>query len=236
MASVETYEVGQLSPDGYYRFDGAQWVPVRHEHAKHDQSLSSFMGQLEAVTPEDLYFGQTVIVWGRWILIATGLALSFWDPWHAGVVLLAVTWSGLVALALGNFFLQIQLLRGQISDIRVVYGASLADLLVITALVVAGGGFRSDVFVFYFAAVLGFSVAFPTTVTIAYTTATVVVYALICLGTAPVDDGGAVFMRLLMIVAIAFCGNLFARNERYRRLSAAHSHNGHAPAEAGGRR
>jgi len=66
---------------------------------------------------------------------------------------------------------------------RVVYAASAADLAVVTTLVISQNGYSSPVFVFYFAAVLGLSVAFPTVLTALYTSAVVVVYGIVCLST-----------------------------------------------------
>jgi hypothetical protein len=49
-------------------------------------------------------------------------------------------------------------------------------------------------------------------------------YGVICLVTAPLADDPAVFTRLLMIAAIAVCGNLFARSEAKRRADAIRVH------------
>jgi len=174
------------------------------------------------VTSEDLFYGQTVIVWARWILIGTGLVLSFWNPRELFV--LQIQLAVLIALAFGNFYLHVQLLRGHPSIDSVVYGASAADLTVVTALVVVQNGFPSPVFIFYFAAVLGFSVAFPTRLTAIYAATGIAVYGVVCLATADVADYPAIFTRLLMIAAVAVCGNLFARNETHRRAEAVRLH------------
>ena len=50
-------------------------------------------------------------------------------------------------------------------------------------------------------------------------------YGIVCLVTAPVEDFPAVFTRLLMIAAVAVCGNLFARSESKRRADAIRIHN-----------
>ena len=229
-----------VSPDGKWYWDGVAqtWAPVTPARAdvwppNDNQSgpqdapakpavtrgLSSFVG---SVRSEDLVFGQTVLVWARWILIGTGLVLSFWTP--SDLLTLQVQLAAIVALAFGNFYLHVQLLRGHAAIDQVVYGASLADILVVTALVLVQGGYISPVFVFYFAAVVGISVAFPTRLTAAYTALVVGIYGVVCLVTAAPDDYPAVFTRLLMIGAIAVCGNLFARNEAHRRAEAIRIH------------
>jgi hypothetical protein len=229
-----------VSPDGKWYWDGVAqtWAPVSpsqadawppHEQRNQRQTaapartasrgLSSFVGNVRS---EDLVFGQTVLVWARWILIGTGLVLSFWTP--RDLLTLQVQLAAIVALAFGNFYLHVQLLRGHAAVDKVVYAASLADICVVTALVLVQGGYSSPVFVFYFAAVVGISVAFPTNLTAGYTMLVVGVYGLVCLATATADEYPAVFTRLLMIAAIAVCGNLFARNESHRRAEAIRIH------------
>ncbi len=219
-----------LSPDHKWFWDGVaqEWKPVggttpspkpaspAEEPAR---GLSSFSG---GVRSEDLAYGQTVLVWARWILIGTGLLLSFWTP--KDLLTLQVQLAAIIALAFGNFYLHVQLLRGHPALDNVVYGASLADIGVVTALVLVQGGYPSPVFIFYFAAIVGISVAFPTWLTAGYTTLVVGMYGIICLATAPGDDYPAVFTRLLMIAAIAVCGNLFARSEAQRRADAIRIH------------
>ncbi len=224
-----------VSPDGKWYWDGVaqEWKPKhpgpepapappapaapRKAAAK---GLSSFTGEVRS---EDLAHGQTVLVWARWILIGTGLLLSFWSP--KDLTMLQVQLAAIIALAFGNFYLHVQLLRGHAALDGVVYAASLADIAVVTALVLVQGGYPSPVFVFYFAAVVGISVAFPTWLTAGYTAIAVGVYGIICLATAPAEDYPAVFTRLLMIAAVALCGNLFARSESNRRANAIRIHN-----------
>ena len=228
-----------VSPDGNWYWDGIEqewkpasappvarptaasrretnWEPAKPKPAA-STSLSSFVG---SVRSDDLVFGQTVLVWARWILIGTGLVLSFWTP--SDLLTLQVQLAAIIALAFGNFYLHVQLLRGHPALDNVVYAASIGDLCVVTALVIVQGGYPSPVFVFYFAAVVGISVAFPTLLTAVYALVVIGGYGIICLSTG--GDGPAVFTRLLMIAAIAVCGNLFARNESHRRQDAIRIH------------
>ncbi len=225
----------QISADGKWSWDGRKWThvdspalaqaPVLPPPASSQgsgslvQDLTSWVG---GATSENLFYGQAVIVWARWILIATGLVLSFWEPQSLG--LLQIQLAAIITLAFGNFYLHVQLLRGRPAIDRVVYAASAADLTVVTTLVISQNGYSSPVFVFYFAAVLGLSVAFPTALTALYTSAVVVVYGIVCLSTADSTEYPAVFTRLLMIAAIALCGALFARSESHRRAEALQLH------------
>ena len=73
---------------------------------------------------------------------------------------------------------------------------------------------------FFFPALLGLSVAFRTEVTFAFAGAAIALYGLIATP-AIVDDGGAVLAtRILMMAAIAVCGNIYWRTERDRRKAA----------------
>src|SRR5258708_5835485 len=245
-AGIEHGSTPLHSPDGPWIWNGQDWIgsaqrggAVAREPLKPltapSKGLSSWV---EGSTSEDLFYGQAVIVWARWILIATGLVLSFWDP--KSLSLLQIQLAAIIALAFGNFYLHVQLLRGHPAIDRVVYAASAADLAVVTTLVIAQGGYSSPVFVFYFAAVLGLSVAFPAILTALVTSAVVVVCGVVCLSTADSSDYPAVFTRLLMIAAIAVCGALFARSESHRRADAIRTHegtssDGNLPAGAGDR-
>jgi len=247
-AGVEHGSTRLHSPDGHWIWNGTDWIVADHGRAAvareplkpltaPSKGLSSWV---DGSTSEDLFYGQAVIVWARWILIATGLVLSFWDP--KSLSLLQIQLAAIIALAFGNFYLHVQLLRGHPAIDRVVYAASAADLAVVTTLVIAQGGYSSPVFVFYFAAVLGLSVAFPAILTALYTSAVIVVYGVVCLVTSDgsVSELSAVFTRLLMIAAIAVCGALFARSESHRRAEAIRIHEGtssdsNLPAGAGDR-
>jgi hypothetical protein len=223
-----------VSPDGNWLWDGVEqaWKPKHpappaapaqastppavKEAVK---SLSSFAGEVRS---EDIAYGQTVLVWARWILIGTGLLLSFWSP--KDLTTLQVQLAAIIALAFGNFYLHVQLLRGHPALDNVVYAASLADITVVTALVLVQNGYPSPVFIFYFAAIVGISVAFPTWMTIGYTSLVIGIYGFLCVASAPVEDLPAVFTRLLMIAAVALCGNVFARSEAKRRADAIRIH------------
>ncbi len=220
-----------VSPDGKWYWDGVaqQWKPVAEQPpqpaapAKQEPQLRGLQSFAGNVSSDDLAYGQTVLVWARWILIGTGLVLSFWSP--RDLTTLQVQLAAIIALAFGNFYLHVQLLRGHPAIDNVVYAASLADIAVVTALVLVQGGYPSPVFIFYFAAIVGISVAFPTWMTTAYTAIVIGVYGIVALETATTDDFPAVFTRLLMIAAIAVCGNVFARHESRRRAEAIRIHN-----------
>ena len=159
--------------------------------------------------------GQEVIVYARWVLVAAAMAFALWLP--AGLSQLRIQAFLILLLAIGNFFLHAQVLRRQPAADYLVYAASAADLVAITALLWLQGGFSSDLYIFYFPAVLAISVAFLTEMAAAYTISAVSAYAVIGALTVPADtDSLTVIVRCLMIVAVAVCGNQYQRIERAR--------------------
>src|SRR5438270_4005785 len=92
---------------------------------------------------EDLAYGQIVIVTARWILVLSSLLIALWSPGKIGELRLEIV--VIILLAAANFYLHAHLLTKRALDKRVVYGASLGDLAVITAIVMAQGGFASSI-------------------------------------------------------------------------------------------
>lgn len=169
---------------------------------------------------EDLSFGQIVLVSARWILVVVGLVLTLWDPAPIGTLRIQLLVIFLVAAA--NFYLHAQTFMQRPVSSQVVYAASAVDLVVVTLFVTINGGFRSPLFTFYFPAIVAFAVVFPTRITSLYTGFTAAVYVVISLWT-PIDlsnDLQILVTRVLILVALAVCGNIFLRIERTRRDAA----------------
>jgi hypothetical protein len=172
--------------------------------------------------------GQLVIVAARWVLIAAGLFLLIVEP--AGAVgELRLQIALILLLAIANFFLQAQLLRRRRIPDALAYGASAADLAVITILVLSQGA-DSQLYVLYFPALLALSVAFEPVVTAVYAVGTALVYGAIAAASMPsVPDAlPVVATRVLMLGAVAFCGCVYWHVERDRR------HRAERPAAAEG--
>ena len=172
----------------------------------------------------ELTFGQPVIVIARWILVVAGLFLIIWNPDHIGNLRIQVM--TIFVLAMMNFFLQAQMLMGRKTITSVVYFASLVDFVVITVLIGLNGGFTSNSYVFYFPAILAISVAFETTITVGYVGTASFVYFFLSLtgGGFSSDDLPTLIARLLMMIAVAFCGNLYWHIERNRRQATRQAH------------
>ena len=179
--------------------------------------LSRLMERTE--TSEDLSYGQVVIIAARWILVVAGLMLALWEPDAIGELRIQIVL--ILGLAVANFYLHAQVLMGRPVMAPVVLGASAADIGIISLIIFAQGGFESQLYVFYFPAILALSVVFRTQVTVAFTGAAVATYGLIALSTASGDVEQIIVTRLLMIAGVAVCGNAYWRIERDRRKAAA---------------
>ncbi len=171
---------------------------------------------------DDLAYGQVVIVTARWILVLSGLLFVLWDPDPIGTLRFQILL--ILILAVANFYLHAQALMRRPVLPDVIRAASLCDLVVITLILIGEGSFASNMYVFYFPAIAAFSVVFTTTQTILFTGSTCVLYTILCLFTgasrAGLDNFQVLFTRLVILVAVAVVGNVYARIERGRRRAA----------------
>jgi hypothetical protein len=172
---------------------------------------------------DDLAFGQIVIVTARWILVLAGFLLALWNPGKLSE--LQVVLGFVLVLAVCNFFLHARLLmkRSQVGNAVIAYGTSIADMTIISIIIAALGGARSSLYIFYYPAILGFSVAFRPAVTYLLAGAGMLTYAVIILSTSTLADADlqAALVQLLMMAAVAVCGSVYWRIERDRRAEAA---------------
>lgn len=179
----------------------------------------SLKDRFGAASSDDIAFGQYVIVTARWILVAAGLIFALWNPESINALRIEIV--VILLLAVGNFYLHAQLLMRRPAVDSVAYLASAGDITVITLLILSQGGFASDLYIFYFPALLALAVAFGRFATMVYGTVTVLVYGLIAASTAPADSAQVIVTRLLMLAAVAICGSMYWRIERTRREAAA---------------
>jgi len=171
---------------------------------------------------EDVFFGQTVIMWARWSVIVTGIVLVLWTS--TNVALLTQTMPFFLVLMAVNFFLHGRYVMGSPLNRTVVTVASVVDLILITAIVVlwpGSHGLHNQSFVLYFPVVFAFALVFTRKVEVAYTVLAIVLYAGACIltGTVPFDlgsDDKVLVMRVIVIAAMGFLGNYYFRIQRDR--------------------
>ena len=165
----------------------------------------------------DMDHGQLVVIAARWVLVVAGLLLALWDP--AGIGVLRVQIVLILGLAVANFFLQAQFLKNRPVLRDVLYGASVADIAVISLIVVAQGGFSSHVYVFYFPALLAISVAFSPAIVSRFAACSAAAYGAISMATLDPGDEVTLAARMIMMAGVAMCGVAFQNVQRDRRTA-----------------
>ena len=171
---------------------------------------------------EDVFFGQTVIMWARWSVIVAGIVLVLWTSTNVG--LLTQTMPFFLVLMAVNFFLHGRYVMGSPLNRTVVTAASVVDLLLITAIVIlwpGAHGLNNPFFVLYFPVVFAFALVFTRKVEAAYTVLAILLYAGACVltRTVPFDlgsDDKVLVMRVIVIATMGFLGNYYFRIQRDR--------------------
>jgi hypothetical protein len=164
---------------------------------------------------------QMIIIVARWVLVLSGLFLTLCDTQSVSMNTIRFEIMVILLLAVSNFYLVAQVLAKRPTLDTVIYGMGIADIAVITLIIIAQQGFASNVYTFYFPAMLAFSVVFPTVELYVFLGATLGAYGFIGLLTLQTtDDFQTLIIRLLMLTAVAVCGNYFARIERNRHKTA----------------
>ncbi|MGC1379353.1 MAG: hypothetical protein WA821_24190 [Anaerolineales bacterium] len=186
------------------------------------------MNTTKPATINPLAEGQIVIIVARFVLVLACLFLILMDAKSEKTVSFNVTRFEIMVvllLAVSNFFLVAQVLTKRKTLDLILYGMSIADLAVITIVVIIQGGFRSEVYTFYFPAMLAFALAFPMLELYVFLGGTVFLYSFVSLFTLnSVDDIQTLLVRVLMLVAVAVCANHFAQIERNRRNTLLRNH------------
>lgn len=175
---------------------------------------------------DEIKYGESVIVATRWVLIVIGLLFIAWNPSNVGSLRLQILF--IFALAFANFFLQAQVLQKKPISDAVILASSVVDLVVITIIVLAQGGYESNAYLLYIPAILAFSVSFPLGLTIVVTGLWGLFY--FALGNAylftevPSEslalETQVLFVRMLVFAGIAFIGWRYRKVEQDRRRNA----------------
>jgi hypothetical protein len=171
---------------------------------------------------EDVFFGQTVILWARWSVIVAGIVLVLWTS--KDVTHLTQTVPFFLALMAMNFFLHGRYVMGSPLNRVAVMVASVIDLILITAIVAlwpGAHGLKNEFFVLYFPVVFAFALVFTRRIEAVYTVLAMVAYVAACVltGTVPFDLSSpdkVLVMRLIVIAAMGFLGNYYFRIQRDR--------------------
>ncbi len=182
---------------------------------------------LNQETAEDIFFGQAVIIWARWFLIAaaTALVLTSFDD-QATLIKGTLPIVGLMAM---NFYLHGRRLAERPANPQLITLASVLDVAVISVVVATGlgsgqPGIESAFFVAYYPVVLAFAFVMQPRATLAFTALVLGAYA----GASVLGSAGSMSSmelesfaaRLVTLAAMGGLGTYFWRIQRGRRHAA----------------
>ncbi len=189
------------------------------------------VSRLEREAAEDVFFGQIVINWARWFVIAAGTILvmvSADTTFELGIGLAPV-----IGLMVVNFYLHGRRLVDKPANGTLVGISSVIYLSIITAIVMIGpvswvSGLESHLYVLYFPVVAAFAFVSPRRMAIGFTVLAGVVYATACMlagageATSPLVDQPTLevlITRVIVLLAVGGLGTYFWKVQRDRRHS-----------------
>ena len=191
-------------------------------------------------TAEDIFFGQAVIIWARWFLIAAATALVLTSSDEQGTLIKGTL--PIVGLMGMNFYLHGRYLIERPIQMPLLIATSVMDLFIVTLLVafwpLQAGETRLDnqFFLFYYPLVLAFAFVMPRKIEAMYTIAAIAVYICVILFTVDMfvladhpDYSEAVafqvnvrsvLFRVIGLGAVGGLANYYWRIQRARRRAA----------------
>jgi|GEM_PF-911221 len=174
-------------------------------HAKKDTFLNRPL--------DDLLHGHSVIIAARWMLVAVALMLVLYRP--QSVTDLTIGVLAILGIAVINFWLHTRPLTNRPTEPSWAYLASAADISVISALMLLHGSVSGNTYAFYYPAVVGYSLVFPSTVSVLLSGA--MLGFIYLTGVSDGLDERVLVARLLTLAATAFIGWRYRRVEEQRR-------------------
>lgn len=181
----------------------------------------------EQEAAEDIFFGQVVMIWARWFVIAGAAIVTLLQATEISELTSATAFVvGLMAI---NFFVHGRYLMELPANRTMLLALSLLDLIIITGIVVSGvggkPGLASPYFIFYYPVVLAVAFVFQPRMS-----AILIVLALVAYGIASLsvdaglmDNSVALEELVARMISIGATGGLAAfywRIQRDRRRTA----------------
>src|SRR5215831_13565732 len=93
----------------------------------------SAVSSLEREAAEDIFFGQVVLIWARWFLIAAGATFFLWTAHESTQLALGVL--PIVGLMAMNFYLHGRYFLERPSNVLQIVTAAVLDLALISSIV-----------------------------------------------------------------------------------------------------
>jgi hypothetical protein len=183
--------------------------------------------QLKHEAARDLFFGQVVLVWARWLLIITAAVLALWLAQNA-LEMVSVIVVVVLLMAL-NFYLHARYLLEKPANRLLLLCATLLDTLLIAGLMATWrgpGGLDNPLFVLYYPLLFAFALVFPPRAAVVYTALVVAGYAAFGLIASPetaltLSGLQTLSTRLISLAAMGGLGAYYYRTVRAQRLPAA---------------
>ncbi len=169
----------------------------------------------------ELKRGEIILVSARWILIVVGLLLTLNAP--ENLVDLQISIAAILGMAMLNFVLHTNILNTRPAAASTLYIASLGDIGVITAIVAITGAYDSFAFVFFYPAIMAFSLVFPVRITAFFTLVMSALYSMVVLSVSddvfaadPEGSYATLVTRVMTFVAVMVVANSYRLVERQR--------------------
>ena len=173
---------------------------------------------------QDVFYGQIVFIWARWIVIFSTLFLVLRNAREVADIQIPMIPLGLLIAA--NFYLHGRFVMRQPANAILLTIATTIDFIFITVVIVLGAGGETGIdnpfFVLYFPVMLAYSLVFPRRRTLVMAFSLIAVYLLICLFippgiSIPEGDEKVLAVRIVMLLVTALLGTMYWRIQRLRR-------------------
>ena len=182
---------------------------------------------LQREAAEDIFYGQVVINWARWFIIAAGVALVMIVAETPGELTVGI--APIVGLMVVNFYLHGRRLADKPANRNLVKISSLLDIALITSVIALAQetkGLENQFYVAYFPAIAAFSFVMSRRASLVYSGIAIVAYAVTCLTTTTQILNGSdldlgtlesLVTRLIVMAAVGGLASYFWRVQRDRR-------------------
>jgi len=173
---------------------------------------------------QDVFYGQIVFIWARWIVIISTLFLILRNA--RGVADIQVPMIPLVLLIAANFYIHGRFVMRRPANAVLLTIATMIDFVFITAIILLGAGGKTGIanpfFVLYYPVMLAYALVFPRRRTLIMAVILIVVYLLICVFIPPRvsianEDEKVLAVRTVMLLITALLGTMYWRIQRRRR-------------------
>ena len=173
---------------------------------------------------QDVFYGQIVFIWARWIIIVSTLFLILRNA--RSVADIQIPMIPLVLLIAANFFVHGRFVMRRPANAILLTIATTIDFVFITVIILLGAGGSTGIanpfFVLYYPVLLSYSLVFRRRRTLMMASILIIVYLLICLLIPPRvsianEDEKVLAVRIVMLLVTALLGTMYWRIQRRRR-------------------